>query len=129
MANSVKNVMKYTTVYSDPDGKSHFKDVTVEFKAVTFPDGHAADVSDAVSAAQAFFAKMPSGWFADWHQAEKRQFFCCLKGQIEITVGDGEKRVFHAGDVLLLEDTTGRGHLGKVVGETDFAVVVIPLTQ
>lgn len=33
-----------------------------------------------------------------------------LDGHIEVEVGDWTKREFRGGDVLLVEDTTGRSH-------------------
>ena len=36
--------------------------------------------------------------------------------QVRITAGDGESRVIGAGEVILVEDTTGKGHLSKSVG-------------
>ena len=33
-----------------------------------------------------------------------------LAGRVGCQVSDGEIRVMHAGDVALLEDTTGKGH-------------------
>jgi len=34
---------------------------------------------------------------------------------VEVTASDGEKRVIGAGEVLLVEDTSGKGHLSKAV--------------
>ena len=33
-----------------------------------------------------------------------------MRGKTEIEVSDGEKRILRTGDVLLVEDTTGKGH-------------------
>jgi hypothetical protein len=33
-----------------------------------------------------------------------------LDGEIEIETSLGEKRIFKGGNILLVEDTTGRGH-------------------
>ncbi len=38
-----------------------------------------------------------------------------LDGEIEIEVSDGERRGFRGGDVLLVEDTTGKGHRTRTV--------------
>ena len=34
---------------------------------------------------------------------------------MKITASDGESRVIGAGEVILVEDTTGKGHLSKAV--------------
>jgi len=46
----------------------------------------------------------------DFHHAPQRQFIIMLDGEIEIETSRGEKRRFRAGDILLAEDTTGKGH-------------------
>ena len=51
----------------------------------------------------------------DYHCAPQRQFVIHLKGAGEIEVGDGTKRRFGVGDVLLADDTTGQGHISRGV--------------
>jgi uncharacterized cupin superfamily protein len=53
----------------------------------------------------------------DWHNAPRRQYVIMLSGQMEIQVGDGTVKRFGAGDVLLAEDLTGRGHTTRVAGD------------
>ncbi len=119
--------MKYATVYSDQTGKSHFKEIEVKFTKTEYPNSPPAELSTPTSAIKIFFAKMPKGWNRDWHTAEKRQFFCVLEGQIEVTTGDGEKRVFGQGDILFVEDVAGMGHKSRIIGETDFVAATIPV--
>ena len=45
-----------------------------------------------------------------WHNAPRRQLIASLNGHVEAHVGSGERRRFGPGDVLLAEDTRGRGH-------------------
>jgi hypothetical protein len=53
----------------------------------------------------------------DWHPAPRRQYIINLDNGVEITASDGETRVIGAGEVLLVEDTTGKGHLSKAINE------------
>ena len=76
-----------------------------------------------------FFSGAPSGWHGDWHPAPRRQFSCNLAGEVEVTASDGETRLFLPGDVLLLEDTTGKGHKTKVTSEEDFIIAVVQLAE
>ncbi|MCW4019096.1 MAG: hypothetical protein NWF00_10540 [Candidatus Bathyarchaeota archaeon] len=120
--------MKYTTLYIDADGDSHFKDVEVGFGSVNFaPPAPPLDLSSFMPVSQMVFFRTPSGWYGDWHPAPKRQFFCCLSGEIELTASDGEIRVFRSGDVFLLEDTTGKGHRSRVLSGVDFTAAVVQL--
>jgi quercetin dioxygenase-like cupin family protein len=53
--------------------------------------------------------------FYDWnfHTAPQKQYIILLDGKIEIETSLGEKRIFKAGEVLLVDDTTGKGHKTK----------------
>ena len=52
-----------------------------------------------------------------------------LQGQAEIGIGDGTKRIFNPGDVLLADDLTGRGHTTAAVGGTTRVSVAIPIVD
>lgn len=122
--------MKYAIVYTDDYGDSHFKDFELEFESVNFaPPAPPVDLSTFTPTSQLVFFKIPAGWYGDWHPAPKRQFFCCLSGQAELTTSDGETRIFRSGDVFLLEDIKGKGHRTKVIGEEAFVAAVVQLAS
>lgn len=50
------------------------------------------------------------GYDYDWHVAPQRQYIVMLAGLVEIQVSDGESRTFGPGDIVQMEDVTGRGH-------------------
>lgn len=64
----------------------------------------------------------------DWHPAPKRLLHFFLAGECEVSVSDGEVRTFQTGDIVLAEDTTGKGHTTGNPGtvETLMAVVTLP---
>ncbi|MGD6809103.1 MAG: hypothetical protein ACQCN3_05325 [Candidatus Bathyarchaeia archaeon] len=118
--------MKYITLYLDDQNISHFKEENLDFKSTNFaPPAPPVGLSEYIATSQMVFFQIPQGWFGDWHPAPKKQYFCCLQGTIEIVAGDDEKRTFNAGDVFLLEDTQGKGHTTKVVGNKDFIASII----
>jgi quercetin dioxygenase-like cupin family protein len=118
--------LKYTAVYLDSAQKTHFKEAEVDFQSVNFaPPAPPVDLSSYTPVSQMVFFRIPVGWFGDWHPAPKRQFFFCLSGQLEITVSDGEKRLFRPGDVFLLEDIVGKGHQTRVVGDVDYIAAIV----
>ena len=49
----------------------------------------------------------------DFHVAPQRQYIILLDGEIQIETSLGDIRRFAAGDVLLVEDITGKGHRTK----------------
>jgi hypothetical protein len=38
-----------------------------------------------------------------------------LEGRVEIEIGDGSRRIFGPGDILLAEDTRERSHISRTV--------------
>ena len=60
--------------------------------------------------------------FADFgrepHTASDPQWVVVLAGELEVEVSDGMARRFRPGDLLLAADTSGRGHITRVMGGT-----------
>ena len=101
----------YVRTYADADGESHFEDVVGDMVPTDFaPPAPPAHTGGDRSATQAVFFSAPAGWDGEWHPAPARQFMVMLKGQFTGQVSDGEIRTFNPGDILLVEDTTGKGH-------------------
>jgi len=50
-----------------------------------------------------------------------------LAGQVDGETSDGIKRRFGPGDIVLLEDTTGKGHRSCVVGDQEALMAVVQL--
>jgi hypothetical protein len=50
-----------------------------------------------------------------------------LTGVMEVEAGDGEKRTFTPGSVLLVTDVDGMGHRTQVVGEQEVLLVWVPI--
>ena len=120
--------MKYTKIYSDDKGETHFKDINIELKSVEYaPPAPPLLLSKLFPANQYAFTVFKSGWYGDWHPTPVRQIYFLLSGTLESTVSDGETRVFGSGSIVLVEDTTGKGHITKVVGTEDVKAVLIQL--
>ena len=125
--------MKYARLYADADGISHFDDIEVPQTPLTgyVTSGEIAAptilISALCEAASVAFACFPAGWVGDWHPAPRRQFMTCLAGEWENVDGTQQARRFKAGDVLLLEDTVGVGHLTRIIGDTDCLVQITVL--
>ena len=98
--------MKVTRVYADERGETHFAEVDFALRDA----GPIGRLSEPVPARQVVFRENDPGYDYDWHVAPNRQFIVLRDGAIEIEVSDGAKRVFRGGEILLMEDTAGRGH-------------------
>ena len=124
----VSEPFRYTRLYSDSDGESHFSDEEINFELADLaPPAPPISVSDMIKAEGVLFVSSPSDWYGDWHPAPRRQFFFVLSGELEVEVSDGEVRRFSNGDVILLEDTFGKGLISRVVSNERCYAVFVPL--
>ncbi len=98
--------MNVTRVYADDLGESHFGEHDYPLRDA----GEIGQLSEAIPAKSVVFRKNPPNYDYDWHVAPQRQFIVLLDGAIEIEVSDGNRRTFRGGEILLMEDTTGKGH-------------------
>ena len=103
--------MKLTRMYTGDDGETHFEDVEIEL----LDRGPLGLVSKLEPATGLVFRETGEDYELDWHTAPRRQLIVPLEGAVEIETGDGGKRRFGPGDLLLAEDTTGRGHISRAV--------------
>ena len=103
--------MRIHNLYEDASGISHWRDVEVEFAEVI----RGSRVSRLQPAKGIIFREVPPEYDLDWHPAPRRQYIINLDAGVEITASDGESRVIGAGEVFLVEDTKGKGHLSKAV--------------
>jgi hypothetical protein len=115
--------MRIHNLYADEEGQSHFRDIDVEWVEET-PSGK---LSRRLPASGVIFRQVPPTYDLDWHPAPRRQYIVNLDAGVQITASDGESRIIAAGEVLLVEDTTGKGHLSKAVGEQIRHCIFIPI--
>lgn len=114
------DAMKHARLYADKDGESHFEDVDVEFASVDFaPPAPRLNLSDATPAKDVSFLSLPAGWKSDGHVAPGPMMLFILAGEVEITASDGTARRFPPGSALAVEDTTGKGHAARVLGDEE----------
>ena len=95
-----------TRIYTDAHGDSHFEDVDIALKDA----GIVGRLSDPVNAKSVIFREVVPSYDWDFHPAPQRQYIVLLDGEIEIETSLGVKRNFSGGQILLVEDTTGKGH-------------------
>ena len=109
----------YVRMYHDAEGESHFEDLTVELEERDFaPPAAPAHVAPLLETSGTLFFGVQPGWEGETpHPSPQRQVFCVLRGQVELTVSDGERRRFGPGGLFLLDDTEGKGHSSHVLGD------------
>lgn len=120
--------MKYTRLFANSSGESHAEEINVGFSDKKYaPPAPAFGLSEITDAARMHFVSFPSGWDSDFHPTPRRQYFAMLSGTFFGTTSDGSTITLEAGDVLLMEDTTGKGHRAKVLGDSDVHAIMIHL--
>jgi quercetin dioxygenase-like cupin family protein len=122
--------MRYTRLFSDEQGESHFDEVEIEFASTDYVEGAAPlQLSPALEARQYSFMNAPAGWTSEWHPSSARNLFVVITGEWEVSASDGETRRFKTGDLLLVEDVTGKGHRSRVVSEEDSLALMVKLSE
>jgi uncharacterized cupin superfamily protein len=115
--------MKYTHIYTGSDGLSHFEDVDMPMTSGT----SGSQASELMKATGVSFRTTGADFDLSWHNAPRRQFVVWLEGTSEIVASDGTTRRFGPGDILLAEDTTGKGHISRALNNQRGKSLSIPL--
>lgn len=103
--------MRYARLYTGPDGLSHFQDVDMPLTR----GRNGQYLSELIKATGVIFRVTGPDYDYDWHNAPRRQFVVNLEGAVEIVASDGITRCFGPGEIVLAEDTTGKGHISRAV--------------
>ncbi len=98
-----------TRVFSDENGETHFGHKMIPMKNT----GDIGSLSEALPVKSIIFREVEPSYDYDFHTAPQKQYIILLDGEIEIETSLGEKRRFKNGEVLLVEDITGKGHKTK----------------
>ncbi|MEM7255349.1 MAG: hypothetical protein AAF493_28450 [Pseudomonadota bacterium] len=115
--------MKIHHLFTDEQGESHFRDMEVEWTEQT----RGGLLSERLPATGIIFRQVPASYDLDWHPAPRRQYIINLDAGVEITASDGESRQIGAGEVILVEDTTGRGHLSRAIDNQVRHCIFVPI--
>ncbi len=128
LADEEHKVVTYTHLYSDAAGVSHFKQEQLDFKALAGPNASQSLSIHALQGAQgASLLRLRKGAVEDWHAAPRTQFLIAVQGESEVTAGDGKTLRLKPGEIMLMDDTRGKGHKTAAVGDQDHVALVIPL--
>ena len=73
------------------------------------------------------FRETTADYENSWHRAPRRQYVISLAGGISITASEGETRHIGAGEIVLVEDTTGKGHITRSSGGNPRHTIFVPI--
>jgi quercetin dioxygenase-like cupin family protein len=117
--------LSVTRLYTGPDGQTHAEDM--DLKLIARPGAELQEQSEMFKAVGARFVRAAPGYFEDWHNPERRQYLITISGRGEIEVAGGQKIPLVPGRIVLVEDTTGKGHRTRTLGNEDRVSINVPL--
>ena len=118
--------MRYLRIYAEDGGASRFEDVELEGTMTHIVNGvPPLLVSGPFGCSEITFVEQPKDAHWEAHVAPRKQWIIVLCGRAAITITDGQCREVGPGDIVLVEDTAGRGHLTTPL-TTDFRFAMIP---
>ncbi len=109
--------MSTLRLYTDARGETHIE--THEAPLAIYTSSRVNpphEQSEPQEMARLVFFHFQPGTEGQWHTAPRRQYLMLQSGELEITPSAGEVRTLRPGDMLLIEDTTGKGHLTRTLG-------------
>ncbi len=115
--------MRIHNIYVDDKGESHWRDIEVEW----VEERNFSKLSKRLPATGVIFRETSGDYDLDWHPAPRRQYIVNLDGGVRITASDGIARDIGAGEVILVEDIRGKGHLSKSIGGKLRRSIFIPI--
>ena len=104
--------MKIHNLYTDDKGESHFRDIEIDWAE----ERRGSKLSKKMPATGVIFRETEAEHNITWHPAPRRQYIVNLDAGVKITASDGESREIGAGEVVLVEDIKGKGHLSQSIG-------------
>jgi uncharacterized cupin superfamily protein len=116
----------FSRIATAEDGGTFFADGQVDLSAQRVADGVPPMLAGPLPAAGDAIYLRSGAYDSTPHPTPRRQWVIMLRGTIRVTVTDGESREFSPGDLLLLEDTTGTGHVTEGVGDPPFEGLFLP---
>jgi quercetin dioxygenase-like cupin family protein len=124
LAQTAHKPLMITRLYVGPDNQTHAEEIELKFTP-----GNPAEVSKMMQVSGAELHRTAGGSVDDWHRAPRRQYVITLSGRGEVEVAGGKKISMGPGHIDLVEDTTGKGHITKVLGTEDRVTLQLPLAD
>ena len=118
--------VSYVRIFADAAGESHLEQLEMPLCARMFaPPAAPLEVSDPETASTFRMLRLAADWRGGWHPTPVRQWFFFLAGTASIETSDGAVHAASAGSIVLLEDTTGKGHDTRVTGNAEVLIAAV----
>ena len=118
----------HVRVYADSSGETHFEDVYMPTERHSSPTGSEEARTAPLAAAEVLSRTVLSEASETTpHNAPERLLIVQVDGTVEVEVSDGEIRRFGPGSALVVEDTTGEGHVTRSLSAGPRTTVIAQL--
>lgn len=109
--------IRVARLYADADGESHFDELVLDAPLQETSTGVAAHVTAVLGVEDLAIRDVVRESSAQTpHVAPYPLLLVNLSGTVEVTASDGETRRFGPGDIVVLHDIHGKGHITRNVG-------------
>ena len=120
--------MRYTHIFTLSNGETSLSLISTELKNADFvKNNQKVAIKDFGDAKNLKFCSLPKGWDGGWHNSPVKQFIIGVSGAIQITCSDNSQVNVKAGEVVLLEDLTGKGHHTEVTSNGTWNGVMVEI--
>eukprot|EP01088_Endostelium_zonatum_P018962 TRINITY_DN6314_c0_g1_i2.p1 TRINITY_DN6314_c0_g1~~TRINITY_DN6314_c0_g1_i2.p1 ORF type:complete len:145 (-),score=39.93 TRINITY_DN6314_c0_g1_i2:36-449(-) len=126
--NKNKNPEEWTipTIAVDENGDSYFTERKIKLNNKT----NIGTLSELIAVKGAQLRYTGGDYDISWHCAPCRQLIVNLNESVEVTTSQkGESKILPAGEVFLVEDTTGKGHQSKSPNKQGRYSIFLPLAD
>lgn len=106
-----------TRIYTASDGLAYAEEIEMP---KTASGGY-----EMLSVTGAQFSSRPASDGGGFHTGPKRQYVITLKGRAELELSGGQKVQVGPGQINLIEDTTGKGHITRNLEDRIVITVVL----
>lgn len=114
--------MRLVRIHAGESGELCFEDLEIELQADAL-----GRISRMMPAGQVFVRELKRALVVDYHRAPRRQLVFFVSGTVEIESSNGVRTVLRAGGAILAENTTGKGHITRVIdGPATCVYVPVP---
>jgi hypothetical protein len=120
------DVKGYTRIVGTDDGGSKFEDAKLQLTEQQVAQGVPPMLVGGLSSSAGVVLLRSAAFDSDPHPAPRKQWVVMLRGAIEVEVSDGTRRRFGPGDLVLVTDTTGSGHVTVAVGDPPVEALWVP---
>ena len=113
--------MRLARIFTRPNGES-----AIELREVPMSGGE-RPISPTFEGGAMFFRETAEGHVQSYHNAPRRQLIFLTSGILELESSEGKRYVCRPGDLILAEDTAGKGHITRSLRDTrGFVHVAMP---